>query len=440
MITRRGVFVVVLGAFTISLGLSLSTYLLIAMGFSLLFLSVYNLPFLTLISNLEFLEVSREIDRVKVFAGDLVFIRVSIKNKSGRFLSDIEIYDGIPEVFDIVFGSNRLRTSIEPEGEITFGYVVSCKLRGKYKIGPTKFIVHDSLGFHFQEKLVPAFTDILVYPSIEDVRRLKGTPQRYRSGIIYGVHKTKVKGIGDDFYGLRKYDVSDELKFIDWKAFSRTLRLYTREFEMEKNIRIMIMLDCSESMNSGLKFDTKLEYSIRAVVFLSMIAMERNDLVGLTAFSDDVLSYIEPKNDKAHIFKILETLALLEAEGNRNLFNAARYVCSKVRKGSLFVIITDLEGGEEDLLNAVKYLRANDQNVVLISPFGPWFEIPKEKISPIDRGIAEAIAEHLWEKRSILIEKLRKMGIEVINVGPDDYLKKVMKYYIRAKKKGIGAV
>ncbi|MER3483527.1 MAG: DUF58 domain-containing protein [Meiothermus sp.] len=55
-------------------------------------------------------------------------------------------------------------------------------------------------------------------------------------------------GRGLEFYELRGYAQGDEPRFIDWQAYARTGRLYTRIFQAEAPARFSFFLDGSPSM------------------------------------------------------------------------------------------------------------------------------------------------------------------------------------------------
>jgi hypothetical protein len=55
-------------------------------------------------------------------------------------------------------------------------------------------------------------------------------------------------GRGLEFYELRGYSPGDEPRFIDWRAYGRTGRLYTRIFQAEVPARFNFFLDGSPSM------------------------------------------------------------------------------------------------------------------------------------------------------------------------------------------------
>ena len=56
-----------------------------------------------------------------------------------------------------------------------------------------------------------------------------------------------------EFYDFRPYQAGDELRYVDWKVYGRTGKLYTRLYQAERNIRVYILLDTSLSMSIGNK-------------------------------------------------------------------------------------------------------------------------------------------------------------------------------------------
>ena len=56
-----------------------------------------------------------------------------------------------------------------------------------------------------------------------------------------------------EFHDFRPYGPGDELRYVDWKVYGRTGRLYTRLYQAERNIAVHIVLDSSPSMALGHK-------------------------------------------------------------------------------------------------------------------------------------------------------------------------------------------
>ncbi|HEX7021965.1 MAG TPA: DUF58 domain-containing protein [Trueperaceae bacterium] len=56
-----------------------------------------------------------------------------------------------------------------------------------------------------------------------------------------------------EFHDFRPYQTGDELRYVDWRTYARTGRLYTRLYQAERSIAVHIVLDTSLSMSLGAK-------------------------------------------------------------------------------------------------------------------------------------------------------------------------------------------
>ncbi len=405
-------------------------------GVMLIFSVLLGLPFYRLGSNPKSIEIKRRVSKPKAFAGDYVYIEVTVRNKSVNQLPSIEIYDAIPEVFDLVLGENFIVTQLNPRQTISYGYVVRIPIRGLFEIGPTKVIIRDRMGFYATEGKIKSKTEILVYPSYEDIKKLEMVGKKRQLGLLFGVHRTKLKGMGTEFWGIRKYQTGDAFKFIDWKAFSRSGKMMVREFESEENIRLIIMVDSSASMGAGLPRNTKLEYAIRSAVLLIHLAFEKRDLVGLCVYGDKVKNWVDITSTRTRLFQFLEVLAHTKPEGESNLESAIEYVLQRVKRSSYLIILTDLESHPEKMVQAVRRARARKHNITLLSPFGPWFEIVSQQLSPLEQMIGYAMVEKQLGERQNMFKMLRRYDAVSISVGPDDFLPTVMAQFNRMQRQG----
>lgn len=56
-----------------------------------------------------------------------------------------------------------------------------------------------------------------------------------------------------EFRDFRPYQRGDELRYVDWRGYARTGRLYTRLYQAERTIALHVLLDTSGSMRLGAK-------------------------------------------------------------------------------------------------------------------------------------------------------------------------------------------
>jgi uncharacterized protein (DUF58 family) len=438
--SERGRAVLLIGIFILVSGFAFINYILVVLGIFLIIGSVASSPFFQITMPVETLEVIREIDKRKIFQDDFIHVKVTVKNSGSHRIDSVDIFDVYPEIFQVVLGKNRIRTRIDPNQEVKFSYILQAPLRGKFTFGPTKFQIYDRLEFRFEEMSGENFEELLIYPNVEEVRIMESLAKKRRLGHMFGIHKTRQMSLGTDFTGIRKYEVGDEYRRIDWKASARTQKLMMRQYETERNIRIFIILDTGSTMSAGRPENSKLEAAIRAALMLAKTAMERKDHVGLLSWSTKHNSFQKPGLGEAQYHRMLDLLAEIEPGGEFDLPTAVEYLAPRVTQQSFFIIITDLESNKKRLEKGVKLIRGYKHNAIIVRPFGPWFEIEEIYLSPVERAIGEAIVHKLLEEQSQLAKSFQRVGVSIIPVGPGDFLPTVLSEYLKAKKRSIAVI
>src|SRR5919201_6116234 len=90
----------------------------------------------------------------------------------------------------------------------------------------------------------------VVAPSeISALRDLELLARTTVEGLRQGLHRSPFHGYSAEFSQYRHYRPGDDLKYVDWKAFARTDRLYTRQFRETTNLMAQIAVDTSASMD-----------------------------------------------------------------------------------------------------------------------------------------------------------------------------------------------
>jgi len=69
-----------------------------------------------------------------------------------------------------------------------------------------------------------------------------------------GERLVREAGSSLEFFDVRPYGAGDELRYVDWKAYARTGKLFTRLFQAERTSALHVLLDSSPSMTVGDKF------------------------------------------------------------------------------------------------------------------------------------------------------------------------------------------
>src|SRR5687768_1962973 len=140
--------------------------------------------------------------------------------------------------------------------------------------------------------------DLLDPMEVSKLGGLELTTEGVVEGFLNGLHRSPRRGFSVEFAEHRMYQPGDELRYIDWKLLGRNDRLYVKQFEEETNLRAMLVLDASASMDwrGDPARLTKLEYARRLVAALAMVLLRQRDATGLVTFDDAVRSMIPARS------------------------------------------------------------------------------------------------------------------------------------------------
>ena len=151
---------------------------------------------------------------------------------------------------------------------------------------------------------------------IKKVRKIEIKTRGLSSNIFAGQYHTAFKGRGMAFSEVREYQYGDEPRDIDWNVTARMNKPYSKVFEEERELTVMLMVDVSDSLNFGTKVMMKREMVTEIAATLAFAAIENNDKVGLLFFSDRIEKFIPPQKGRKHILYLIRELLDFTPESN----------------------------------------------------------------------------------------------------------------------------
>jgi uncharacterized protein (DUF58 family) len=105
------------------------------------------------------------------------------------------------------------------------------------------------------------------------------------------------------FREVREYYPGDDIRFIDWNVSARFNHPFSKLFEEERELTVMLLIDVSASSLFGTVHVRKKDLITEICAVLAFSAINNNDKVGAIFFSDKIEKYIPPKKGKgARVF------------------------------------------------------------------------------------------------------------------------------------------
>jgi uncharacterized protein (DUF58 family) len=195
---------------------------------------------------------------------------------------------------------------------------------------------------------------------LQSLRDLELVTRRTVEGLRQGLHRSPFHGYSAEFSQYRHYRHGDDLKYVDWKAFARTDRLYTRQFRETTNLSALFVVDVSRSMYFAGKFD--LARQVTAI--LGTLVLDQGDAAGVLAV-DDRVRFVPPRSGHHHLRLFLSQLAGLAPTGDARLGDALRQAATVMKRRGLVMVVSDFYE-EDEALPQVRRLARMGHDVVVV--------------------------------------------------------------------------
>lgn len=158
-----------------------------------------------------------------------------------------------------------------------------------------------------------------------------------------GAKRSLRQGRGMEPVDHREYFPGDDLKFVDWKVYARTEKLFIKRFEEEKSLTTHILVDCSNSMNYTLQKShrTKFDYASMLAIGFAYLVTKENEKFGLSTFNMGLNNVMQPKRGKRQFFSAIDLLNKQKLKDRTDLELSAKQYSKIIRTRSLVVVISD---------------------------------------------------------------------------------------------------
>src|SRR6266550_2473522 len=147
---------------------------------------------------------------------------------------------------------------------------------------------------------------------IRQIRRLQLKARRAVEDLLGGEYHSVFKGAGIAFEEVREYQPGDDIRAIDWNVTARMGHPFIKRFVEERELTVMLLVDCSGSQRFGSGFQQKRDVAAELAALLAFSAISNNDKVGLIACSDRVEKYVPPRKGTRHVLRLMRDILFFE--------------------------------------------------------------------------------------------------------------------------------
>jgi uncharacterized protein (DUF58 family) len=149
---------------------------------------------------------------------------------------------------------------------------------------------------------------------VRQIRRLQIRARRAVEDLLGGEYRSVFKGSGISFEEVREYQAGDDIRTIDWNVTARMGHPFVKRFIEERELTVMLLIDCSASLAFGTQQQQKREVAAELAALLAFSAISNNDKVGLIACSDRVEKFVPPRKGTRHVLRLMRDILFLQPQ------------------------------------------------------------------------------------------------------------------------------
>ncbi len=278
---------------------------------------------------------------------------------------------------------------------------------------------------------------------LKKARVIEIKTRRLSENMFGGEYHSTFKGQGMTFSEVRRYQFGDDVRNIDWNVTARYNEPYVKVFEEERELTLMLLVDCSGSQFFGTKNQYKHDIATEIAATLAFSALKNNDKVGVIFFSDKIEHFIPPKKGKTHVLRIIRDLVNFEPTSDKtNVAMALEHFTNIIKKQAIAFIISDfIAPPYHDTLKIV----AKKHDVTGIRLYDDReMEIPNlgmvnfrdletntyKTINTASRRMRKEYKKFYLENKGYFENAFTKSGAGIINCSVEEsYVKKLLAYF-----------
>lgn len=283
---------------------------------------------------------------------------------------------------------------------------------------------------------------------LRKVRDLEIKSKHLASDLFSGEYHSAFKGRGMSFREVREYYPGDDIRFIDWNVSARFNHPFSKVFEEERELTVMLLVDVSASSLIGSVGGTKKTIATEIAAVLAFAAVNNGDKVGAILYSNKIEKFIPAKKGKQHALFILRELLGIESGGRgTELKKALQYFNNTSRQKSIAFILSDfldsgfedalrIAGNRHDLIGLKLYDKLDQQlpNLGLVQIND--LETGEQRwIDSGSRKVRQRHEQDFFRITDTVTSAFKKAGSDLLHLRTDDDYIKVLRHFFMSRNR-----
>lgn len=285
---------------------------------------------------------------------------------------------------------------------------------------------------------------------LKRVRRIELLTRGMVKEMLGGQYHSRFKGQGIEFDDFREYQPGDDVRFIDWNVTARMNDPFVRKYVEERELTVMLCVDVSGSGDYGSQDDSKRERAAEIAAVFAFSAVQNQDKVGLTLFSDQVEQYLPARKGAPHALRVLRDILNNQPKHQgTDLKSALDLALNRIAHRALVILVSDFITTDSSWEKSLRGVAAK-HDVVAAQIMDPReIELPNAGrvcledpetgeqilVNTSHPAVREQFAARVAERQMALEHLMRRCGVERVAIRTDEDYVPALKAYFRTRKR-----
>ncbi|MGH7024833.1 MAG: DUF58 domain-containing protein [Caulobacteraceae bacterium] len=280
------------------------------------------------------------------------------------------------------------------------------------------------LGLVWKQIRSPVAREIAVVPNTEAIKA--EAVRLFSRQALSGVKVQLDIGDGSDFHALKELVGPMDTRAIDWKQSARHLKLLGKEFRAETNHPIVFAIDGGRQMCEPLAGAPRVDLALNAALLTAFVSLKLGDRAGIYGFDARPRLYTGMLAGATAFERLRRLSAGLDySDEETNYTLGLTQLGANLKRRTLVVVFTDFTDSTTAELMIDNVSRLVRRHLVLFVVFrDEELEAIAAREPTTPQDVTRAVtAAALLRSRSVVIERLRRLGAQILDapargIGP----------------------
>lgn len=294
------------------------------------------------------------------------------------------------------------------------------------------------LGLVWQQGSVEIGQTLAIGPDMRPVRQ-RGAKLFERHGYM-GLIAQLERGDGSDFDTLLEFRPGMDRRSIDWKQSARHVKLLAKNYHSERNNQIVFVIDSGRQMSEPVAGMPRVDRAVSAMLLTAWVALKMGDRVALHAFDSRprLASGVVSGNAAFNELKRISAEIDYSTEETNYSFGLIT-LAARLSRRSMIVLFTEFTDSiSADFLVRTAHRLLETHLLLIVVLRDEELEAIAEQEPQRPEDVTRAItAAALLKERRLIINRLRHLGVHVVESEHDKVGEQLVASYVELKQRNL---